>query len=139
MARAAIALKPGRDVTSDSPTREAYFAAARLRNVFFLQALVIPVLALAGTLLLPKAIIRGALLVDPKQVTLVALAAGAMAGLGLAVRAGTHNNTAFALILMADYARGDADFLKVLGDRARGGSGGSRRRRVGAETFYRRR
>ncbi len=32
---------------------------------------------------------------------------------------GTHNNTAFALILTADYARGNAAFLKLLGDRAR--------------------
>jgi hypothetical protein len=35
------------------------------------------------------------------------------------VRAGTHNNTAFALILVADYARGDAAFWNLLGDRAR--------------------
>ncbi len=35
------------------------------------------------------------------------------------VRAGTHNNTAFALILAADYARGNAEFRRLLEERAR--------------------
>ena len=37
------------------------------------------------------------------------------------VRAGTHNNTAFALILAAEYARvaGNSDLLRVLSGRAR--------------------
>jgi uncharacterized membrane protein len=80
---ATIGLKPGKDVTTDAPTREA--SAAKLRNLLFLPALVIPALTLAGTLLLPKVFVGGAPLVDPKQVTLVALAAGAMVGLGCAL------------------------------------------------------
>ncbi|MGA7713958.1 MAG: DUF979 family protein [Rhizomicrobium sp.] len=80
---ATIGLKPGKDVTTDAATREA--SAAKLRNLLFLPALAIPVLTLAGTLLLPKVLIGGAPLADPKQVTLVALAAGAIIGLGFAL------------------------------------------------------
>jgi uncharacterized membrane protein len=74
----AIGLKPKTVTTVDAETRER--SAASLGNLLFLPALVIPVVAFAGTLLLPPTH-----LVDPKQVTLIALAAGALIGLVIAM------------------------------------------------------
>jgi uncharacterized membrane protein len=80
---ATVGLKPGKDVTTDSATREK--SAAKLRNRLFLPALAIPAITLAGTLLLPHLRVGGAPLIDPKQVTLVSLAMGALIGLGFAL------------------------------------------------------
>jgi uncharacterized membrane protein len=75
---ATMGLKPAAVPTCDAPARET--SAAALRNKLFVPALAIPVITLAGTLLLPYT-----RLVDPKQVTLASLAAGALVGLGLAM------------------------------------------------------
>jgi uncharacterized membrane protein len=75
---AAMGLKPVRVPTAEAAARET--SAAALRNTLFVPALAIPAITLAGTLLLPHT-----RLVDPKQVTLVSLAAGAIVGLGLAM------------------------------------------------------
>jgi uncharacterized membrane protein len=75
---AAMGLKPVRVPTAEAQARET--SAAALRNTLFVPALAIPAITLAGTLLLPHT-----RLVDPKQVTLVSLAAGAIVGLGLAM------------------------------------------------------
>jgi uncharacterized membrane protein len=80
---ATIGLKPGKDVTTDVATREA--SAAKLRNRLFLPALAIPAITLAGTLLLPHLRVGGVPLIDPKQVTLVSLAVGALIGLAFAL------------------------------------------------------
>jgi uncharacterized membrane protein len=71
-------LKPALAATTDTRTRER--SAAKLGNTLFLPALAIPAITLAGTLLLPYT-----KLVDPKQVTLAALAAGSVIGLVLAM------------------------------------------------------
>ena len=84
VALATIGLKPGRDVTADAATRQA--SADRLRNRLFLPALAIPAITLVGTLLLPHVRIGAMPLIDPKQVTLICLAAGALVGLMLALR-----------------------------------------------------
>jgi uncharacterized membrane protein len=81
---ATVGLKPGADTTTDAPTREA--SAAKLGNKLFWPALAIPVVTVAGTLLLPHWRIGAMPVVDPKQVTLVSLALGAMFGLGWALR-----------------------------------------------------
>jgi uncharacterized membrane protein len=74
----AMGLRPKPVATTDAPARER--SAAALGNWLFLPALVIPAVTLAGTLLLPSAH-----LVDPKQVTLISLAAGALAALVIAL------------------------------------------------------
>lgn len=81
---AAIGLKPGKDDTTDAVTRQG--SADKLRNRLFLPALAIPAITLAGTLLLPRLRIGALPLIDPKQVTLVSLAIGAVIGLALALR-----------------------------------------------------
>jgi uncharacterized membrane protein len=73
----AMGLKPKPAATTDAQTRER--SAAKLGNWLFLPALVIPAVTLAGTLLLPATH-----LVDPKQVTLIALAAAASIALAVA-------------------------------------------------------
>ncbi|MDE2181386.1 MAG: DUF979 domain-containing protein [Alphaproteobacteria bacterium] len=80
---ATMGLKPGRDATTDAAAREV--SAGILRNKLFIPALAIPAVTVAGTLLLPHWRIGGVPVVDPKQVTLVSLAAGALIGLGLAL------------------------------------------------------
>ncbi|HEX4295531.1 MAG TPA: DUF979 domain-containing protein [Rhizomicrobium sp.] len=75
---AAMGLKPVRVPTAEAEARET--SAVSLRNTLFVPALAIPAITLAGTLLLPHT-----RLVDPKQVTLVSLAAGAIVGLVLAM------------------------------------------------------
>lgn len=75
---AVIGLKPGEVATTDAQAREG--SAKALGNMLFVPALAIPAVTVAGTLLLP-----GTHLVEPKQVTLVSLAAGAVVGLLLAM------------------------------------------------------
>ena len=84
VAVATIGLKPGAVTTADEPARAV--SAARLGNTLFAAALAIPVVTVAGTLLLPLAQWRGAALVDSKHVTLISLSLGAVAGLLLALR-----------------------------------------------------
>jgi uncharacterized membrane protein len=74
----AMGLKPKAVTTTDAQTRER--SAAKLGNRLFLPALVIPAVTLAGTFILPALH-----LADPKQVTLIALAAGALIALVLAL------------------------------------------------------
>lgn len=81
---ATAGLKPGGVATTDAAAREA--SAARLRNWLFGPALAIPAITLAGTLLLPLVRIGAVPLVDLKQVTLVSLGIGALAGLVFALR-----------------------------------------------------
>ncbi|MFT3978317.1 MAG: DUF979 domain-containing protein [Sphingomonas bacterium] len=69
--------------TSDSERAES---ATRLGSRLFLPALCIPLVTLAGTLLMPDGKVAGHALIDPKQVTLVSLAAGAIIALGFAIR-----------------------------------------------------
>jgi uncharacterized membrane protein len=59
--------------------REA--SAARWGNRLFLPALTIPAVTLLGTFVLKSATLDGAPLVDPRQVTQISLALGAIAGL----------------------------------------------------------
>ena len=80
---AMIGLKPGADATTGTAERER--SAARLRDWLFVPALAIPAVTLLGTLILPKLHAGTAPLVDGKQVTLIALALAAMAGLALAM------------------------------------------------------
>jgi uncharacterized membrane protein len=84
VALATLGLRPGAVRTTDDATRAA--SAARLRSALFLPALCIPAVTLAGTLLFPDGIVAGHALIDPKQVTLVSLAAGAALALMLAIR-----------------------------------------------------
>ena len=58
--------------------------ALRFGNRLFVPALVIPAVALAGTLFLKDATFGGRPLVDPKQVTLVSLALGVLVALAVA-------------------------------------------------------
>jgi len=77
------ALGRGQPATTGVDERRAE-ASAR-GNRLFLPALLIPVTALVGTLLLDELMLGGAPLIDPKQVTLVSLAFGVLAALGVAV------------------------------------------------------
>jgi uncharacterized membrane protein len=76
---ATIGLKPSRAATADEAARVE--SAQRLGNLLFAPALAIPAITLAGTFLLPLVMMSGVPLVDPKQVTLVSLAVGAVVGL----------------------------------------------------------
>ncbi len=76
-AGAAIGAPAGGAPTSGAP-------AAR-GNRLFLPALLVPVVTIAGTWAYKRLRLGGAPLVDPKQVTLVALGTGALVGLGAAV------------------------------------------------------
>ena len=74
-------------VPDASSTREQRSAEAdRLRNRVFWPALLIPVTAVAGSLLLGKVHWGGLALVDPKQVALISLGLGALLALGVGVR-----------------------------------------------------
>ncbi len=81
---AMIGLKPGAAATTGEVARKS--SAHILGNWLFLPALVIPAITLAGTFLLSLAKIHGAPVVEPKQITLVSLALGAVVGLALAMR-----------------------------------------------------
>jgi uncharacterized membrane protein len=73
------ALGRGQPTTTSIAERRA--EAGHRGNKLFLPALVIPVTALAGTLLLKDLAVGGAPLVDPKQVTLVSLGCGVLIAL----------------------------------------------------------
>jgi uncharacterized membrane protein len=72
-------LRPGVSRTTTPEQRMA--SARRWGNKLFLPALVIPAVAVLGTLLLKYVVIGGHPLVDPAQVTLISLALGAVLGL----------------------------------------------------------
>ncbi|QKR98998.1 DUF979 domain-containing protein [Sphingomonas sp. CL5.1] len=84
VALATAGLRPAAVPTTSDAERAA--SARRLGSRLFLPALCIPVVTLAGTLLLPDGKVAGHALIDPKQVTLVSLAAGAIVALGFAIR-----------------------------------------------------
>lgn len=70
----ALAGAPGKGQPLTTSTSDRQASAAAHGNRLFLPALIVPVVALAGTLALP----RLADLVDPKQVTLICLGLGAI-------------------------------------------------------------
>lgn len=73
----------GSPTTTSVAQREA---SARVKgNAIFTPALVIPAIAIGGTLTLGKVSIGGAPLADPKQVTLIALALGIIVALSVAL------------------------------------------------------
>lgn len=83
-ALAAAGLKPGDTRRTTSPA-ERETSAARLRNRLFLPALAVPIVTIAVSLLMKDGRIGGFQLIDPRQVTLAGLAAGAVVGLTLAM------------------------------------------------------
>lgn len=86
MAMAIVASTRGVRGGGDSTSEESRQAsAARWGNRLFIPALLIPVLALVGTLTLRDVRIGGVALVDPKQVTLVALALATIIALTVAM------------------------------------------------------
>ena len=79
----AAAMGQGSPKTTSVGEREA---SARVKgNAIFTPALIIPVVAIAGTLTLGKVRIHGVPVADPKQVTLIALALGIIIALVVAV------------------------------------------------------
>ncbi|GHC96659.1 5-oxoproline transporter, DUF979 family subunit [Novosphingobium pokkalii] len=83
VALATLGLRPGAVTSSDETTRAA--GARRWGARLFLPALALPLVTLGGTLGLPDGRIAGIALIEPKQVTLAALVAGAAVALGLAL------------------------------------------------------
>lgn len=83
MALGAGAMGLGQPKTTSVAEREA--SATRNGNAVLTPALVIPAIAIVGTLTLGKLRIGGAPLVDPKQVTLIALALGIVIALLVAL------------------------------------------------------
>lgn len=77
------ALGAGRPKTTTAAERRE--SAARRGNWLFAPALIIPAIALCGTLFLKEATIGGAPLLDAKQVTLISLTFGALLALGVAM------------------------------------------------------
>ena len=75
----------GRGSTRTTSVAEREASARTRGNAVFTPALVIPAIAIAGTLTLGKLRIRGVPLADPKQVTLIALALGIVVALLVAV------------------------------------------------------
>lgn len=69
--------------TTTASEREA--SAARWGNRLFLPILIVPLAALVGTLVLPAVAVAGAPLVDPKQVTVISMAFGALLALVVAL------------------------------------------------------
>jgi len=70
--------------TAATPEERRESAVAR-GNWLFVPALIIPAVALIGSLFLKGATIGGVPLLDPKQVTLISLAAGAVIALAVAM------------------------------------------------------
>lgn len=68
-----------------SPPAERARRAERRGNALFIPALLIPLIAVAGTLTLGRIRLEGAPLADPQQVTLIALALGIVAALLVAL------------------------------------------------------
>lgn len=83
-ALAAIGLRPA--PTASTSDAERVRLGARFGARLFLPALCVPLVTLAGTLLLPAGTLFGRALIDPRQVTLVALAAGTGVALLFAIR-----------------------------------------------------
>jgi uncharacterized membrane protein len=87
---AMVALAAARQVRHSAepgPTREERAASAKqLGNRLFWPALLVPVVAVAGTLLFGRIQVGGFRLVDPKQASLVALGCGALLAIVAAVR-----------------------------------------------------
>jgi uncharacterized membrane protein len=75
----------GRGRRPDTQADEHRADAARYGNRLFIPALLIPAAALLGTLFLARAHVGGAPLVDPKQVTVISLAAGIVIALSVAM------------------------------------------------------
>ena len=75
----------GRSAPKTTTPEERASAASRFGALLFAPALVVPVAAILGTLVLKGAAINGQPLIDPKQATLVSLALGALAALALAM------------------------------------------------------
>jgi len=73
----------GKPATTSSEERRA--RAERRGNALFIPALLIPIIALAGTLTLKGAKIAGVPLLDGAQVTLISLGFGVLAALGAAM------------------------------------------------------
>jgi uncharacterized membrane protein len=84
VALAAIGLRPAAAASTADTDRAAL--ARRFGARLFLPALCVPLVTLAGTLMLPKGMIAGRALIDPRQVTLVALVAGTLVALLFAIR-----------------------------------------------------
>jgi uncharacterized membrane protein len=77
------AMGHGAPKTTSVAEREA--SARKTGNAVFMPALVIPAIAILGTLTLGRVTIHGTPLADPRQVTLIALALGIVTALLLAV------------------------------------------------------
>lgn len=80
---AALGLRPARAPGTSDMDRVA--GARRHRNWLFVPALLVPTVTVAATLLMPDGRIGGVALIDPKQVTLVSLAVGALLAMLLAM------------------------------------------------------
>jgi uncharacterized membrane protein len=71
---------------ADTTTQaERVESAGRLRNRLYVPALLVPGIALLGTLTLKKATLHGAPLVDPKQVTVISLGIATLVALAAAL------------------------------------------------------
>ena len=79
----AAAMGSGAPKTTSEGERQA--SARSKGNAVFTPALIIPVVAIVGTLTLGKVSIHGVPVADPKQVTLIALALGIIIALAVAV------------------------------------------------------
>jgi uncharacterized membrane protein len=75
--------KLGQTTRESQTPAEREASAVRWGNRLFLPALTIPAVTLLGTFVLKSAQLGGAPIVDPKQVTQIALAIGALAGLAV--------------------------------------------------------
>lgn len=73
----------GADASSDAVAREA--SSARFGWRLLVPALIIPAVALTGSLLLKSVVVGGHPLIDPKQTTYVSLAFGALLALAVAL------------------------------------------------------
>ncbi|AXJ96263.1 MULTISPECIES: DUF979 domain-containing protein [unclassified Sphingomonas] len=80
---ATLGLKPSAVVAGPGEAPPRF--RPRVGNRLFVPALALPAVTFAGTLLFPDGRIAGAGVIDPKQVSLVALAVGAVVALALAL------------------------------------------------------
>jgi len=76
-------LGQGRPATKTPEDRRA--SAARRGNALFMPALIIPAIALIGSLILKRVPVGGVLLIDPAQATPIALALGIVVALAVAM------------------------------------------------------
>ena len=75
-------LRPGVSITTSAEQRT--LGARRWGNLLFLPALIIPAVAVLGTLFLKGVMIGGRPVIDPSQVTLISLALGVIVALAIA-------------------------------------------------------